>query len=85
MNYKTQIWISGISILITFFSLLYLFNRVYNYNDKVDEDFKTISAALDTIADKPRQLLNCIKSVDGTDAECDSCYYMIYGEFPKSK
>lgn len=34
---------------------------------------------------KQQQLLNCIKSVDGTDAECDSCYYMIYGEFPKSK
>jgi hypothetical protein len=32
--------------------------------------------------DKEVLLHECVQQTDGSDLECDSCYYVIYGQYP---
>jgi hypothetical protein len=32
--------------------------------------------------DKDMLLHECVQQTDGSDLECDSCYYIIYGAYP---
>ena len=32
--------------------------------------------------DKDMLLHDCVTQTDGSDAACDSCYHLIYGEYP---
>lgn len=74
---------SIISIIILTAMLFLNINFYKETNNRLETSKKAIYSVLDTLEDKPRQLLNCIKTVDGTDAECDSCYYIVYGKFYK--
>lgn len=33
--------------------------------------------------DKERLLVECVEGTEGTDADCERCYYEIYGEWPE--
>lgn len=29
-----------------------------------------------------QRLIECVQSTEGTDTDCEQCYYEIYGEYP---
>lgn len=32
--------------------------------------------------DNETRLIECVQETEGTDTDCDQCYYEIYGEYP---
>ena len=32
---------------------------------------------------KQREIWQCIEQTEGTDTDCENCYFLTYGEYPK--